>query len=119
MDAIIYAAVESFVLGQRGGCLASIADLASVPTSHLTLVLGKMVLCEFQDLVFIDLHCATLTLRELFEIGGPDLHRLVKFKRWIVKLCVNPRHKCFVQDANTVGSQEQNTSVELEDAQED
>ena len=85
----------------------------------LALVLGKMVLCEFQDLVFIDLHCATLTLRELFEIGGPDLHRLVKFKRWIVKLCMNPRHKCFVQDANTVGSQEQNTSVELKDAQED
>ena len=118
MDAIVRTPVESLMLGQCGRCLASIANLSSVPTSRPAVVLGEVVPCEFQDLVFIDLQCATLTLPELSEIGGPDLHRLLKLERWIVQLRVDPGHESFIQNPNAICSQEQDASVELEDAQE-
>ena len=101
MDAVVHA--EGLVLGQGGGCLACIADLASVPASCLVDVGSKVALCEIEDAVNVDIHCCALAPLELLEIGFPDLHRLLVLERWVVKLGVDSRHECFVQDSDAVG----------------
>jgi hypothetical protein len=118
VDAIVHTPIESLVLCQGGGCLASIADLPSVPTSSLLLILIKVVLCEIHDFIHVNFHGGTLAHLELFEICRPDFHRLVVLKRWVVELSVDPRHESLVQNANAVGGQKQDTCVKLKNTQE-
>jgi len=96
VDVIVHTPVESLMLGQRGGGLASIPDLPSVPTSSLILILSKVVLCKIHDFIRINFHGGTLAPLELFEICCPDFHRLVALKRWVVELSVDPRHESLV-----------------------